>query len=73
MANPSDSRSRYADAYQYMERVGKMPPVIVVCARNGGVQGNDANDNLPETADEIADSVHGAHEAGAAMLHFHGS
>ena len=71
MANPSDSLWRYADAYQYMERVGKMPPVIIVCACNGGVQGKEANDNLPETADEIADSVYGAYQAGAAMVHFH--
>ena len=62
---------RYADAYEYLERVGKMPPVIVVCACNGGVQGKESNDHLPETADEIADSVYGAYRAGASMVHVH--
>jgi 3-keto-5-aminohexanoate cleavage enzyme len=62
---------RYADTYQYLERVGKMPPVIICCACNGGIQGKEANPNLPETADEIADSVFGAYRAGAAMVHIH--
>ncbi len=71
MANKFDYLWRYADAYEYMERVGKMPPVIIVCACNGGVQGKEANENLPETADEIADSVLGAYQAGATMVHVH--
>lgn len=62
---------RYADTYQYLERVGKMPPVIICCACNGGVQGKEANEALPETADEIADSVFGAWRAGASMVHVH--
>ena len=62
---------RYADTHAYLERVGKMPPVIICCACNGGVQGKEANENLPETADEIADSVHGAWRAGASMVHIH--
>ena len=62
---------RYADTYEYLERVGKMPPVIIVCACNGGVQGKEANDALPETADEIADSVYEAYQAGASMVHVH--
>jgi 3-keto-5-aminohexanoate cleavage enzyme len=62
---------RYADTHAYLERVGKMPPVIICCACNGGVQGKEANQNLPETADEIADSVHGAWRAGASMVHIH--
>ena len=62
---------QYADAQAYLERVGKMPPVIICCACNGGIQGKEANPNLPETADEIADSVHGAYRAGATMVHIH--
>ncbi len=62
---------RYADTYEYLERVGKMPPVIIVCACNGGIQGKESNDNLPETADEIAESVAGAYRAGATMVHVH--
>jgi 3-keto-5-aminohexanoate cleavage enzyme len=62
---------RYTETHEYLERVGKMPPVIICCACNGGVQGKEANDNLPETGDEIADSVHGAWKAGASMVHIH--
>ncbi|MGQ0649895.1 MAG: 3-keto-5-aminohexanoate cleavage protein [Gemmatimonadaceae bacterium] len=62
---------RYADTYEYLERVGKMPPVIICCACNGGVQGRESNAALPETAEEIAESVHGAYAAGASMVHVH--
>jgi 3-keto-5-aminohexanoate cleavage enzyme len=71
MSKKFDHLWRYADTYEYLERVGKMPPVIIVCACNGGIQGKEANDALPETADEIADSVHGAYQAGATMVHVH--
>lgn len=67
-----DSRTwRYSDAFAYLERVGKMPPVIICCACNGGIQGKESNPALPETADEIADSVYGAYRAGASMVHIH--
>ncbi len=63
---------RYTDSYQFMERVKSgMPPVIICVACNGGVQGKEANEVLPETADEIADSVYGAYLAGASMVHIH--
>jgi len=71
MATRFEHLWRYADTWQYLERVGKMPPVIICCSCNGGVQGKEANPNLPETADEIADSVHGAWSAGASMVHVH--
>lgn len=71
MSTQFDHLWRYADTYEYLERVGKMPPVIICCACNGGIQGKEANDNLPETADEIADSVHGAYRVGASMVHVH--
>ncbi|NNM32354.1 MAG: 3-keto-5-aminohexanoate cleavage protein, partial [Gemmatimonadetes bacterium] len=61
----------YADAFAYLERVGRMPPTIICVACNGGVQGKEANPNLPETPEEIAESVQGAHEAGATMVHVH--
>jgi 3-keto-5-aminohexanoate cleavage enzyme len=48
-----------------------MPPLIICVACNGGVQGKEYNKNLPETADEIADSVYGAYQAGASMVHIH--
>jgi 3-keto-5-aminohexanoate cleavage enzyme len=55
-----------------MERTrAGLPPVIICVACNGGVQGKEANDALPESADEIADSVYDAYQAGAAMVHIH--
>jgi len=63
---------RYADSYEFMAKVREgMPPVIVCVACNGGVQGKEYNENLPESADEIADSVYGAYEAGATLVHIH--
>ena len=63
---------RYADTYEFMERVqAGMPPAIVCVACNGGVQGKESNEALPESADEIADSVYHAYRAGAAVVHVH--
>jgi 3-keto-5-aminohexanoate cleavage enzyme len=62
---------RYGDAFEYLEHVGRMPPVIVCCAVNGGIQGKESNPALPESADEIADSVLDAYQAGASMVHIH--
>ncbi|MGH8138554.1 MAG: 3-keto-5-aminohexanoate cleavage protein [Steroidobacteraceae bacterium] len=63
---------RYADSYEFMERVrAGMPPAIICIACNGGVQGKESSDALPETADEIADSVYGAYRAGASVVHVH--
>src|SRR5882757_3811082 len=63
---------RYTDSYDFMERIRVgMPPMIVCVSCNGGVQGKEANENIPETADEIAESVGAAYDAGAAMVHVH--
>jgi 3-keto-5-aminohexanoate cleavage enzyme len=62
----------YTDSYEFMERVRSgMPPLIICVACNGGIQGKEANEVIPETADEIAESVRGAYEAGASMVHIH--
>lgn len=61
----------YADTFEYLERVGRMPPMMICVACNGGIQGKEYNEALPETADEIAASVQGAYEAGASMVHVH--
>ena len=62
----------YADSYAFMERVRKgMPPTIICVACNGGIQGREYNENIPETSDEIADSVYEAYSAGASMVHVH--
>ena len=62
----------YTDSYAFMEkvRVG-MPPLIVCVATTGGIHGKEYNENLPETADEIADSVYDCYKAGASMVHLH--
>jgi 3-keto-5-aminohexanoate cleavage enzyme len=63
---------RYTDSFEFMEkiRVG-MPPMIICVACNGGIQGKEANEFIPETADEIAESVRGAYDEGASMVHVH--
>jgi len=62
----------YANAYAFMEKVRQgMPPVIIVVACNGGIQGKEYNENIPETAEEIAASVLEAYKAGASMVHIH--
>ncbi|MGA9811274.1 MAG: 3-keto-5-aminohexanoate cleavage protein, partial [Terriglobales bacterium] len=63
---------QYANSHEFMERVRTgMPPLIICVACNGGIQGKEANEFIPETADEIAESVHAAYEAGAVMVHIH--
>ena len=69
--SPLPDHWNYADAFAYLERVGRMPPTIICVACNGGVQGKESNPNLPETPEEIAESVRGAYEAGASMVHVH--
>jgi 3-keto-5-aminohexanoate cleavage enzyme len=72
MTQRNDYVWNYADSYAFMEKVRKgMPPVIICVACNGGIQGKEYNENLPETSDEIADSVYGAYQAGASMVHVH--
>jgi 3-keto-5-aminohexanoate cleavage enzyme len=62
----------YANSYEFMERTQNgLPPVIICLACNGGVQGKEYNENLPETVDEIADSIYEAYKAGASMVHIH--
>ena len=62
----------YTNSHEFMERVRTgMPPLIICVACNGGIQGKEANEFIPETADEIAESVHAAYEAGAVMVHIH--
>jgi 3-keto-5-aminohexanoate cleavage enzyme len=63
---------QYTNSYEFMERIRNgMPPLIICVACNGGIQGKEANESIPETADEIADSVKDAYDAGASMVHVH--
>jgi 3-keto-5-aminohexanoate cleavage enzyme len=62
----------YTDSHEFMERVRSgLPPLIICVACNGGIQGKEANEFIPETADEMAESVQAAYEAGASMVHIH--
>lgn len=54
---------KYSDTYEYLERVIKMPPCIIVVAVNGGVQGKETNPAIPEIPDEIAESAFEAYKA----------
>lgn len=63
---------RYTSTSEYLEAVRRgLPPMMICVACNGGVQGQEYNPALPETAEEIADSVQGAYAAGASMVHVH--
>jgi 3-keto-5-aminohexanoate cleavage enzyme len=63
----------YHNPYEWLNRVrtSSMPPLIICCAVSGGVQGKEANPNLPETPEELAESTGGAYDAGASMVHVH--
>src|SRR5579883_150571 len=63
---------RYSDTFEYMARTRTgFPPAMICVAINGGIQGKETHDALPETPQEIADSVQAAYEAGASMVHVH--
>jgi 3-keto-5-aminohexanoate cleavage enzyme len=63
---------RYTNTSEYLDAVRRgLPPMMICVACNGGVQGKEYNPALPETAEEIADSVQGAYAAGASMVHVH--
>lgn len=63
---------RYADTFEFMEQTrAGFPPAMICVACNGGIQGKETHDGLPESPDEIADSVQAAYEAGASMVHVH--
>ena len=63
---------RFADSYEFMEHTRHgLPPAMICVACNGGIQGKESHGALPETPDEIADSVYAAYQAGASMVHVH--
>ncbi|MHA1887948.1 MAG: 3-keto-5-aminohexanoate cleavage protein [Promethearchaeia archaeon] len=62
----------YTDTFEYLGMLRKgLPPAILCVCINGGIQGKESNPAIPETADEIADSVYEAYKAGASMVHIH--
>lgn len=63
----------YHNPYTWLERVRKssFPPLAICVAITGGVQGKEANPNLPETPEEQAEQTLACYEAGASMVHLH--
>jgi 3-keto-5-aminohexanoate cleavage enzyme len=63
----------YHNPYEWLTRVreSSFPPLAVCVAITGGVQGKEANPNLPETAEEQVEQTLACHEAGASMVHLH--
>jgi 3-keto-5-aminohexanoate cleavage enzyme len=64
----------YGDSQEYMERVRRssLAPLVITCALNGGVQGKEMNEALPETPADIAEQAKEAYDAGACIVHIHG-
>jgi 3-keto-5-aminohexanoate cleavage enzyme len=72
MYEPPRLTWRYTNTSEYLEAVRRgFPPMMICVACNGGVQGKEYNAALPETAEEIADSVQAAYTSGASMVHVH--
>lgn len=63
----------YRNPYEWMKRVRKssLPPLIICCAITGGIQGKEANPNMPETPEEQAKQAYEAYKAGVSMIHVH--
>jgi 3-keto-5-aminohexanoate cleavage enzyme len=63
----------FRDPQAWLTRVRRssFPPLIICCAISGGVQGKEANSNLPETPEEQAEQTYAAYQAGASMVHTH--
>lgn len=62
----------YTSAEAFLDQVKNgLPPLIICVACNGGIQGKEVSPVLPETVEEIADSVHAAYREGATMVHVH--
>jgi 3-keto-5-aminohexanoate cleavage enzyme len=63
---------QYSDTRQWMSRARDgFGPLMISCAVNGGVQGRESNESLPETPEAIAEQVAEAHAAGAVIVHVH--
>jgi 3-keto-5-aminohexanoate cleavage enzyme len=61
------------NTYKWLEEARRgFGPVIVTAAVNGGIQGKEAHERLPETPQEIAQQAREAYDAGASVVHIHG-
>ncbi|MFN7175655.1 MAG: 3-keto-5-aminohexanoate cleavage protein [Thermaurantiacus sp.] len=72
IAEPPDAAFAYTDTHTWLHRVREgLPPMILCVAVNGGVQGRETSEAIPETPSAIAESVAEAQAAGAVMVHVH--
>lgn len=53
------------------QRLADMPPLIITCATTGGFTQAD-NPNLPQTAEDQAETAAQVQDVGAAIIHIHG-
>ncbi len=62
-----------ADPKEYLELYERhmMSPLIITVSITGGLQGKEANPNIPETPEEQAQATFEAYEAGASIVHVH--
>jgi 3-keto-5-aminohexanoate cleavage enzyme len=63
----------YYNPYEWLSRVrqSSFPSLAICVAITGGVQGKEANPNLPETPEEQTEQTYECYEAGASMVHLH--
>jgi 3-keto-5-aminohexanoate cleavage enzyme len=64
--------SDYTDSYKWMDQVDRSAPLIITVAVNGGIQGKEAHERIPETPEDIALETYDAYNAGASIVHIHG-
>ncbi len=64
--------SKFTDSYKWMEYASDNSPLIITVAVNGGIQGKELLEKIPETPDEIAAETYDAYNAGASVVHIHG-
>jgi 3-keto-5-aminohexanoate cleavage enzyme len=62
---------KFTDNREWRDHYRNWPPVIISCAITGGLQGKEANPNLPTSPEEQADSAYEAYKAGASSIHIH--
>ncbi len=69
----TESHWDYRNPYEWMKRTASstMPPLVICAAITGGVQGKEANVNLPETIEEQVEQTYECYRLGATMVHTH--
>ncbi|MDH3222245.1 MAG: 3-keto-5-aminohexanoate cleavage protein, partial [Gemmatimonadota bacterium] len=56
----------------FLERVERgFPPAILSVSVNGALRGPESSPHIPETVDQITESVGDAYDAGASIVHLH--